>query len=55
MPICTFLEHRDCPKFVALKLLMTLVDLIEDHGLDIFYAGRQGEFDAVACRILKEV
>lgn len=55
MSVCTFFGHRDCPKSIAPKLLETLVDLVEDHGVDIFYVGRQGEFDAIVRRILKEV
>ena len=55
MAVCTFFGHRECPKSIGPKLHATLVELIEDHGADIFYVGRQGEFDAIVRRILKEL
>ena len=42
MSVCTFFGHRNCPKAVAPELLATLVDLVEDHDVDLFFVGRQG-------------
>lgn len=47
MPICTFFGHRDCPASVMPKLRTVLVDLIEHHGVEQFYVGRQGNFDTM--------
>ena len=55
MSVCTFFGHRDCPKAVAPELLATLVGLVEDHDVDLFFVGRQGEFDAIVRRILKQL
>ena len=33
----------------------TLIDLIENHGADLFYVGNHGEFDAMVRRVLREL
>ena len=53
--ICTFFGHRDCPDSVKPKLREVLTDLIEHHGVDRFYVGRQGAFDALARAVLQEL
>ena len=55
MPACTFFGHRDCPGSVRPRLRETLVDLIENHAVDMFYVGRQGAFDAMVRSVLKEL
>lgn len=55
MSACTFFGHRDCPDTVKSKLRETLIDLIENHAVDMFYVGRQGAFDAIVCSVLKEL
>ena len=52
---CTFFGHHDCPSSIKAKLRATLVELIENHAVDMFYVGRQGAFDAIACSVLKEL
>lgn len=46
MGCCTFFGHRDCPETMKPKLREVLVDLITNHGVDMFYVGHQGQFDA---------
>ena len=46
MPKCTFFGHRDCPETIKTKLREVLVDLITNYGVDMFYMGHQGQFDA---------
>ncbi len=46
MSVCTFFGHKDCPGDIAPKLREKLICLI-DHGVDLFYVGHQGQFDAL--------
>ena len=55
MSVCTFFGHRDCPASIRPKLRAVLVELIERHGVDTFYVGRQGAFDAMARGVLREL
>ena len=55
MAICTFFGHHDCPSSIKVKLRDTLISLIENHAVDMFYVGRQGAFDAIAHSVLKEL
>lgn len=55
MPACSFFGHRDCPSSIKPKLHEALVDLIENHAVNMFYVGRQGVFDAMARSVLKEL
>ena len=55
MPGCTFFGHRDCPEFIRLKLREVLIDLITSHGVDMFYVGHQGQFDAYVYSELKKL
>ena len=52
---CTFFGHRDCPGLIQPKLREVLIDLIENHGVDLFYVGRQGAFDRLVHAALKEL
>ena len=47
MPVCTFFGHRDCPDTVKQRLRQVLIDLIENHNVDMFYVGNHGRFDAI--------
>ena len=53
MPTCTFFGHRDCPDTITPKLRQVLIDLIENHHVDMFYVGNQGQFDAYVRSELK--
>ena len=55
MPACTFFGHRDCPETIKPKLKETLIDLITNHGIDTFYVGNHGHFDAYVRSTLKEL
>ena len=55
MSACTFFGHRDCPSSIKPKLCEVLVDLIENHLVDMFYIGQQGAFDAMVRSVLKEL
>ena len=52
---CTFFGHRDCPASIRPKLRAALTELIEEQGVDRFYVGQQGNFDAVARGVLREL
>lgn len=55
MDACTFFGHRECPDSVKTKLREVLVDLIENNGVDMFYVGNQGQFDAIVRSTLREL
>ena len=55
MAACTFFGHRECPDTIKPKLREVLVDLIENHGVDMFYVGNQGQFDAIVRSTLREL
>ncbi|WP_298736116.1 hypothetical protein [uncultured Subdoligranulum sp.] len=55
MKSCTFFGHRDCPESIKPKIHAAVVDLIENHGVTMFYVGNQGNFDRMVRSVLKEV
>ena len=55
MSACTFFGHRDCPSSIKPKLRVVLIDLIENHTVDMFYVGQQGAFDGIVRSVLKEL
>jgi len=55
MKTCTFFGHRDCPDTVKPRLREVLVQIIERDGVDRFYVGHQGAFDAVVLSVLREL
>lgn len=55
MSVCTFFGHRDCPDSIKPALQSQIEDLITNHGVDMFYVGNQGQFDALVRRVLKEM
>ncbi len=55
MAVCTFFGHRECPETIKPVLKNTLADLIVNHGVDLFYVGNQGQFDAYVRAILREL
>ena len=52
---CTFFGHRDCPETIKPKIRTAAIDLIENHGVTMFYVGNQGNFDRMVRSVLKEV
>ena len=55
MANCTFFGHRDCPETIRPKLREVLIGLIVNHGVDMFYVGNQGRFDAIVRDVLREL
>lgn len=55
MSRCTFFGHRDCLDSVKECLTEEIERCILQRGVDIFYIGHQGRFDAMAICVLKEM
>ena len=55
MPSCTFFGHRDCPDSLKQSLRSVIIDLITNHGVDMFYVGHQGGFDRLVQDVLREI
>ena len=55
MPACTFFGHRECPELIKAQLRAVLIDLGTNHGVDMFYVGNQGQFDAIVRAVLREL
>lgn len=53
MSTCTFFGHRDTPKKIEPTLRSTLIDLIENKNIDLFYVGNHGNFDNLVRKNLK--
>ena len=51
---CTFFGHRDCPETIKPKIRTAVINLIENHGVTMFYVGNQGNFDRLVRSVLKE-
>ena len=52
---CTFLGHRSVPNEIEPTLRSTLIDLIVNHDVKLFYVGNHGSFDAMVRRVLKSL
>ena len=55
MPACTFFGHRECPETIKPKLRQVLIDLIDNHNVDMFYVGNQGQFDTLVRSVLRHL
>lgn len=55
MAVCTFFGHRDCPESVKPRLKDTILDLILNHNVTMFYVGTQGQFDAYVRNTLRNL
>ena len=51
----TFFGHRDCPDTILPSLRTCVRTLVEQHGVEIFYVGNQGQFDRLVCKVLSEL
>ena len=51
----TFFGHKDTPKEIEPTLWTTLVDLIENKNVTVFYVGNNGNFDAMVRRQLENL
>lgn len=50
---CTFFGHKDTPNEVEPLLKSTLIDLIDNKNVSVFYVGNQGNFDFLVEKNLK--
>lgn len=55
MAACTFFGHRDCPETIKPKLREVVQGLIINQGVETFYVGHQGQFDAMVRSVLREL
>ena len=55
MAACTFFGHHDCPEYIRPKLRETIIDLILNENVDMFYVGNHGHFDSMVRSILREL
>ena len=53
--VCTFFGHKDTPKEIEPILRSTLVDLIKNKNVTIFYVGNNGNFDLMVRHQLEEL
>ena len=51
----TFFGHRDAPKEIEPTLRSTLIDLIENKNVNVFYVGNNGNFDTMVSRQLEDL
>ena len=51
----TFFGHKDTPKEIEPTLRTTLVDLIENKNVTVFYVGNNGNFDTMVRRQLENL
>jgi len=55
MAACTFFGHRELYTDVGDLLRHTILDLVENKGVDEFFVGNQGQFDAMVQKVLAEL
>ena len=51
----TFFGHKDTPKNIEPTLRTTLIDLIENKNVTVFYVGNNGSFDTMVRRQLEDL
>ena len=52
--VCTFFGHRNAPQQIEPALKQVIADLITLCHVSLFYVGHQGNFDAMAIKLLSE-
>ena len=53
--VCTFFGHKDTSKEIEPTLRSTLIDLIENKNVTVFYVGNNGNFDTMVRRQLEDL
>lgn len=53
--VCTFFGHKDTPKEIEPTLRSTLIDLIKNKNVNMFYVGNNGNFDTTVRHQLEEL
>ena len=51
----TFFGHKDTPKEIEPTLRSTLIDLIDNKNVNVFYVGNNGNFDTMVRRQLEDL
>ena len=51
----TFFGHKDTPKEIEPTLRATLIDLVENKNVTVFYVGNNGNFDTMVRRQLENL
>ena len=51
----TFFGHKDTPKEIEPTLRSTLIDLIENKNVTVYYVGNNGNFDTMVRRQLEDL
>lgn len=52
---CTFFGNRDTPQEIEKCLYQTIIRLITQEGVDLFYVGTHGRFDRMVYHCLQKV
>ncbi len=52
---CSFFGHRDCSALIENELKSTLIELIKNDKVNVFYVGNQGGFDLLVHNVLYEL
>ena len=55
MKTCTFFGHRSTPLNLKESIKEKITELIEQHGVELFYVGNHGQFDSMTLSSLKEL
>ena len=53
--VCTFFGHKDTPKEIEPTLRSTLINLIENKNVNVFYVGNNGNFDTMVRHQLEDL
>ena len=54
MSVCAFFGHRECYGLEA-EVLCNAIESLICQGVDTFYVGDQGQFDAMVCSALRQL
>lgn len=55
MKTCTFFGHSISPQNLREAIKEKITEMIEQHGVELFYVGNHGQFDSMALSSLKEL
>ncbi len=53
--ICTFFGNRDAPNEIEPLLYQTIIHLVKNKGVTMFYVGNHGRFDRMVYHCLKKI
>ena len=53
--VCTFFGHRDSPDSIITRLRSTIIDLIVNKDVSLFYVGNNRNFNRLAANVLSEL